>query len=222
MLQKDILLILFFIHIKKKSLPYLVMIRDCFITSLSWRSLYLDVIDFVKKSSLKIDVLEKMIESEKLMREFLINERHDIGNIEHHIFFFDRVNADSIENDAFKVGRPNTTVHRSLTSYSGYMGDTIYTISNLMGIVIVTFYSKDADEVWDGTQVLNGDNTIAAVNQRIATKVANEFSFWMKQCDEASNSISEEDEQKILKNITKLGNTIKDCEVYQDIVDDFQ
>ena len=31
MLQKDILLILFFIHKKKKSLPYLVMIRDRFI-----------------------------------------------------------------------------------------------------------------------------------------------------------------------------------------------
>ena len=43
----------------------------------------------------------------------------------------------------------------------------------------------------------------------------------MKQCDKASNAISEE-EQKILKSITKFGDTIKDCEVYQDIVDDFQ
>ena len=59
-----------------------------FITSLSWRSLYLDIVNFVKDGDVRIDVLEKMIESEKIMREFLLKRRSDIGNIENHIFFF--------------------------------------------------------------------------------------------------------------------------------------
>ena len=32
-----------------------------------------------------------MIESEKIMREFLLKRRSDIGNIENHIFFFERI-----------------------------------------------------------------------------------------------------------------------------------
>lgn len=76
-----------------------------FLTSLSWRSLYLDIIDFVKEGNLKIDVLNKMIESEKIMREFLLSKRQDIGSIEHHIFFFDRIvkvdTADSILGNEF-------------------------------------------------------------------------------------------------------------------------
>ena len=62
-----------------------------FITSLSWRSLYLDIVNFVRGGDIKIEVLEKMIDADKVMRKFLLRERDDIGTIENHIFFFDRV-----------------------------------------------------------------------------------------------------------------------------------
>ena len=193
-----------------------------FLTSLSWRSLYLDIIDFVKEGNLKIDVLNKMIESEKIMREFLLSKRQDIGSIEHHIFFFDRIVKVDTADSILKNGRPHTIIHRSLTTYSGYLDNTIYTVSNLMGIVVVTLYSKDNDEEWKGTQVFNETNTLVAVKQMVSSRLGNEFSFWIEQSEQALNIISEETEQKILKRITDLEDGIKDYAIYQDIVDDFQ
>lgn len=193
-----------------------------FLTSLSWRSLYLDIIDFVKEGNLKIDVLNKMIESEKIMREFLLSKRQDIGSIEHHIFFFDRIVKVDTADSILKNGWPHTIIHRSLTTYSGYLDNTIYTVSNLMGIVVVTLYSKDNDEEWKGTQVFNETNTLVAVKQMVSSRLGNEFSFWIEQSEQALNIISEETEQKILKRITDLEDGIKDYAIYQDIVDDFQ
>jgi hypothetical protein len=194
-----------------------------FLTSLSWRSLYLDIIDFVKEKTLKIDALEGMIQSEKIMREFLLSRRDDLGNIEHHIFFFDRImNAKTDGDNLFKSGRPHTTIHRSLTSYSGYSGNTIYTISNLMGIIIVTLYSRNDNEVWKGTQVFNDSQTIVAANQIVESSLGNEFIFWIEQSEQASSAVSEEEEQKILKRITDVGNKIVEYDVYQDMVDDIK
>lgn len=97
-----------------------------------------------------------MIEAEGIMRDFLLSKRTDLSNIEHHIFFFERImNVNAPDDNLLKTGRPHTTIHRSLTSYSGYSDNTIYTISNLMGIVVVTLYSKDVDEIWKNTQVFN-------------------------------------------------------------------
>ena len=182
----------------------------------------MDIIDFVKEGNLKIDVLNKMIESEKIMREFLLSKRQDIGSIEHHIFFFDRIVKVDTADSILKNGRPHTIIHRSLTTYSGYLDNTIYTVSNLMGIVVVTLYSKDNDEEWKGTQVFNETNTLVAVKQMVSSRLGNEFSFWIEQSEQALNIISEETEQKILKRITDLEDGIKDYAIYQDIVDDFQ
>lgn len=194
-----------------------------FLTSLSWRSLYLDIVDFVKEKNLKIDVLEKMIQSEKIMRDFLLSGRDNIGNIEHHIFFFDRImNVEAVDDNLLKSGRPHTTIHRSLTSYSGYSDNTIYTISNLMGIVIVTLYSRDDNEVWERTRVFNESQTIVAANQIVKSRLGNEFTFWIEQSEQASSVISEEEQQKILKRITDVGNKIVEYDVYQDMVDDIQ
>ncbi|MBI5990196.1 hypothetical protein H8J69_14660, partial [Clostridium perfringens] len=84
--------------------------------------------------------LNKMIESEKIMKEYLLNNREDIGLIENHIFFFDRVEEVVSKNDKTFYLSPHVTVHRSITSYSVTSGDTIFTVSNLMGIIVVTLY----------------------------------------------------------------------------------
>lgn len=194
-----------------------------FLTSLSWRSLYLDIVNFVREKSLKLDVIERMIEAEGIMRDFLLSKRTDLSNIEHHIFFFERImNANAPDDNLLKTGRPHTTIHRSLTSYSGYSDNTIYTISNLMGIVVVTLYSKDVDEIWKNTQVFNEKNILVAANQEVQSRLGNEFVFWMEQCEKDINVISEETEQKILKKVIDLGDDIKEYAIYQDIVDDNQ
>jgi len=104
-----------------------------FITSLSWRSLYLDICEHVKNGDWNLDILETMIAAEKVMREFLLDNRKDIGNIEHHILFFCE-----IEQMNFSAPSPHATINRMENSYTAYCDKNIFTISNLMGIIIVT------------------------------------------------------------------------------------
>ena len=61
-----------------------------FQTSLSWRSLYLDLLEFTESRAVGIDALEHLIACEKLMKDYLLNNRNNIEDIEHHIFFFKR------------------------------------------------------------------------------------------------------------------------------------
>lgn len=91
-----------------------------------------------------------------------------------------------------------------------------------MGIVVVTLYSKDMDEIWKNTQVFNEKNILVAANQEVQSRLGNEFVFWMEQCEKDINVISEETEQKILKKVIDLGDDIKEYAIYQDIVDDNQ
>lgn len=58
-----------------------------FLTSVSWRSLYLDLIDFTQNPIIGIDALENLISCEKIMRDYLLNLKNEIGTIENHIFF---------------------------------------------------------------------------------------------------------------------------------------
>lgn len=62
-----------------------------FISSLSWRSLYSDIMNFVSGDEITIEALESLIKAERILNEYLKRERTDIGNIEHPIFFFDRI-----------------------------------------------------------------------------------------------------------------------------------
>jgi hypothetical protein len=52
-----------------------------FILSVSWRNLYLDIIDWVKNGEISIESLEILIENEKLMREYLLGQTNDLRKI---------------------------------------------------------------------------------------------------------------------------------------------
>lgn len=58
-----------------------------FLSSLSWRSLYLDIMDFVQNGGIGIDALQCLINSENILKNYLLKKRKDIGQIENHIFF---------------------------------------------------------------------------------------------------------------------------------------
>lgn len=130
-----------------------------FIVSLSWRSLYLDLEEYSCDSTFDKEILLTMLRAESIMRDYLLGKRQDVSDIQNHIFFFDRI--ESASNYDFEKN-PSVAMHRSITSYSAYNGDTSFTISNLLGIMIVTFYSMTEQEEWTNTQILNGSGTIAA------------------------------------------------------------
>lgn len=127
-----------------------------FLTSVSWRSLYLDLLDFVENNIVGIDALECLIDSERIMREYLLHQRCDIEKIENHIFFFDEISEISRKGDVdISKLRPHATFHRGIASYSFcYEKDGTYgTITNMMGVVILTFYRLGEKEKWENTKI---------------------------------------------------------------------
>lgn len=173
-----------------------------FLTSLSWRSLYLDLIDFVENHVVGIDALVHLISCEKIMKDYLLNSRNDIEAIEHHIFFFDEI-REITGNTEMDDLRPHVTFHRGIISYTFCFEDngTYGTISNMMGIVLITLYKKGSREKWERTQILNGIGSIEAKDQLITSVVGNEFMNILKTTQSASNSISEKQMGKIVENL---------------------
>ncbi|MBB6713896.1 hypothetical protein [Clostridium gasigenes] len=53
-----------------------------FLTSVSWRSLYLDIVNYLRGDEISRDALECLVESEGLMRAYLLGESSEIGSIE--------------------------------------------------------------------------------------------------------------------------------------------
>ena len=188
-----------------------------FITSLSWRSLYLDILFHVKNNDIDILSLNKMIESEKIMKEYLLNNREDTGLIENHIFFFDRVEEVVSKNDKTFYLSPHVTVHRSITSYSVTSGDTIFTVSNLMGIIVVTLYYKGICEKWSGTKIKCGSGLLSAKNQIMKSVVGGEISYWLQEAEKKSKNLNSEQKKKIIDKINAVKKSIKDYQIYDDI-----
>lgn len=190
-----------------------------FLTSLSWRSLYLDILDFVENNVCSVDDLEILIKAEKIMKSFLLDKRTNIENIEHHIFFFERIQ--SISGQEMFSYYPHATIHRSVTSYTvSYKNGTIFTISNLMGIIVITFYSKNCDEAWTNTQIYNDTGTLYAKNQKIRSIVGNEMNYWLELAKLQYEKMSDQEKEKIKQKIIDVGEDIKSYNIYQDFIDD--
>lgn len=188
-----------------------------FIVSLSWRSLYLDLEEYSCDSTFDKKILLTMLRAESIMRDYLLGKRQDVSDIQNHIFFFDRI--ESASNYDFEKN-PSVAMHMSITSYSAYNGDTSFTISNLLGIMIVTFYSMTEQEEWTNTHILNGSGIIAAKNQGIKSMVGQEIQHWMNEAENAKNNLSEKQKNKIIEKMKNLGDGIKDYAIFQDFFDD--
>lgn len=188
-----------------------------FIISLSWRSLYLDLEEYTCDPTFNKEILMTMLRAENIMRDYLLGKRQDISDIQNHIFFFDRIES-ATDYDFDK--NPSVAMHRSITSYSAYNGQTSFTVSNLLGIMIVTFYSMAKEEEWINTRIVNGRGAITAKNQEIKSVVGQEIQHWMDASENVKNNLSESQRDKILERMEKLGEGIKEYPIFQDFFDD--
>lgn len=151
------------------------------------------------------------------MRDYLLGKSQDVSGIQNHMFFFDRIESAS----NYDFGKnPSVAMHSSITSYSVYNRKTSFTISNLLSIMIVTFYSMAEQEEWVNTQVLNGSGTIAAKNQEIKSVVGQEIQHWMNEAENSKNNLSENQRNKIFEKMQSLGDGIKNYAIFQDFLDD--
>ncbi len=188
-----------------------------FIISLSWRSLYLDLAEFAADPEFDKDILMTLFRSEEIMRDYLMGKRTDIGSIENHVFFLDRIQSESVL-DASK--NPSVAMHRSISSYTVYNGKTSFTVSNLMGIWVITFYSMDSNEHLVNTKINFGIGRIEARDQQMTSAACQEIQHWMNELENADSNLSQVQKAKIDERFEKLGDDIKKYPIYKDLMDD--
>lgn len=191
-----------------------------FMISLAWRNLYLDIVNFVREHDVELNDLQVLIDSEKITRDYLMGRRHDVDEIETHLFFFDDILSASKE---IAKLNPHTFFRRGEGGYTFYssLNETYVTISNLMGIVVIVIYKKGIDEKWVNTRIINGAETILAKNQMITSIVSNEFIEWMKIIKSKEQELNKEQVEKIKKNIADNKESILNSEVYRNLRKDY-
>jgi len=193
-----------------------------FITSVNWRSLYLDILDFVEHSVVGIDALECLIKSEKIMSDFLQGKRSDLGKIENHIFFFDDIQELSTGAKDFVDLKPHETFHRGIGSYTFcYESEKTYgTLTNMLGIILVTLYNRGQNEVWNNTEIVNGVGRIEAKNQQIQSVFGNELIHIMETAKKAAETMSVAQQRKAEDRIKSAGEDVKKYSIFQDWIND--
>ena len=153
------------------------------------------------------------------MRDYLLGKRNDLEAIQNHVFFLDRIqsapNLDASMN-------PNVVMHRTISSYTVYDGKTLFTLSNLMGILVVTFYAMDSREIWVNTKIELGNGILKAENQQMTSIVGNEIQYWMEQGAAAQQNLSEKQRKKLEEKMRALGDDILKYPIIQDLFDDFE
>lgn len=193
-----------------------------FITSVNWRSLYLDLLDFVENSIVGVEALEYLIESENIMNDFLQGKRTDLGTIENHIFFFDDIR--NLSDGASNIAelKPRATFHRGIQSYTfcDEKEKTYVTLTNMLGIILFTIYHKGNNEIWERTEIVNGTGQIEAKEQIIQSIVGNELIEILKTVEKASKSMSMTQQKKVDERIEAVGEKAKDYSIYQDWIKD--
>ncbi len=193
-----------------------------FLTSVSWRSLFLDLMDFVSNSVVGIDALEHLISCEREMRDYLLGKRSDIGDIEHHILFFGEIDKIYGEIEGLERLKPHVVFHRGIFSYTFCNEEekTYVTMTNMMGIILVTLYSRSKNEVWENTQILNTKSNIKAKNQIVRSIVGGEIIEILERVELSFNDMSETQKEKIKKKLIEASHDKQDADVFNDFIRD--
>lgn len=190
-----------------------------FIISLSWRTLYLDLEKFSTDPSFDKLKLMVLFRAEQTMRDYLLGKRSDLDTIQNHMFFLDRVQAAP---SLAASMNPNVVMHRTISSYTVCDGQTLFTLSNLMGILVVTFYSMDSNEIWVNTKIELGNGTFRAENQHMASVVGSEIQYWMDCGAAAQQNLSEKQRKKLEAKLYALGDDFLKYPIAQDLFADFE
>ena len=166
-----------------------------------------------------MDALECLIESEQLMRDYLLGKRAEIGNIEHHIFFFEDIDTIS---DELKELQPHVSIHRNICGYTvaNEATKTYFTFTNMMGIFLFTLYHKGNDEVWENTQIVNGVGNIEAKDQRITSVCGQEITRIMENAERSQEQLSDRQQEKIKQRLQKAADKIEKYPIWDDFKKD--
>lgn len=144
-----------------------------------------------------------------------------MSGIGHHIFFFEDVK--SISNELIDT-RSHTTLNRSITSYTFFnKGLKAHaTITNMLGIILFTLYSKREQEEWRNTEIINGEGIIRAENQFINSICSNKLSEILRNARESATEISDKQKEVINNRVKSKLDDFKQSKIFEDLKKDFK
>ncbi|QNU67373.1 hypothetical protein EHE19_002190 [Ruminiclostridium herbifermentans] len=194
-----------------------------FLTSVSWRSLYLDILDFVEHSEevgIDMETLTCFIEREKVMRSYLLKKQSTVPRIENHMFFFEDIK--SISQELIET-RPHITMHRSIGSYTFFNKTlkTLATVTNMMGIVVFTLYNKSKQEKLVNTEIINGTGVIKAENQIIEGVCGSKLIEMLNNAKELAANISDKQREIINNRVKTKVEDFRKSKAFEDLKKDF-
>jgi len=167
-----------------------------FICSVNWRTLYLDITEYRSKGNISDTALDVLSGAEKILSDFLLGKRDDIGNMENHI-----VPMFEIQQMNKGIKEPNFLLRTSIFGYTMFYPDlkTCCVCANLAGVLVFTIIRMQTSDVWENTFVNIGGGEISQQPVKIDSPIINDI---IKVLDEISfDNISETQKNKILKRI---------------------
>lgn len=192
-----------------------------FITSVSWRSLILDIKYFEEEGKIHLDDLNCLKSSAKIMKEFLMGRREDISPIQNHIFFFqDLLSAP----DELVELQPHLSILGSQGGYTvhNHVDKTHGTITNMLGILIFSLYAIGKQEKWENTEILPKSGKIGVGNQHITSAFGMEIQFLAESLKKAKANLSDKTKANIAKTIEKNKDKLLDSRLHKIKQKDFK
>ncbi|XID90469.1 hypothetical protein ACF3MZ_18215 [Paenibacillaceae bacterium WGS1546] len=178
-----------------------------FISSVNWRNLYLDILDFVVEKNIPVYALEVLIKAERILRDYLLGKRNDIDEIENHIFFFDTIERTT---DDISAHNPHVFFRTSSFGYTyvtyGY-GEGYYVYSNLAGILICTLIKKSVEDKWENTYIQPNTGKLLSP-QYVKSPLMGEVMVYMKEYS-SKREMSEKQMQAVLEQMKKDPDRVK-------------
>jgi len=167
-----------------------------FISSVNWRTLHLDNINFKSKKKLKDDVISILNDAETMLANFLLCRRSDIGEMENHILpMFEITGANS------QLKKPNFYIRISAFDYTFVDPDNdgFYVCANLAGILIFTVIRKGRKDVWENTLVQPDGGSIKQPPVRVESPLM--FDMMQLLFDSSKIKISKTQKDKIIESL---------------------
>jgi len=186
-----------------------------FVTSVNWRVLYLEVIDYLNgEANITQNNIEEITKITRELGEYLLGNKSFPSSIESHIYF---LNDLSFISHAHL--RPISFFRRSvfgflLEDYEPF--EYCYVYSNLAGIIIVTAIKKTKIDIWNNTLIVNQGKL--TTNQLMGSPVLGDLILVLEQANQGS--VPDHQAQKIVEQLQKNKDKIEKSKFLEEFLKD--
>lgn len=192
-----------------------------FIVSVNWRTLYLDLIEYVKNQNIGIDELNCFIECESILRKFLLDEIKDIGTINIDMFIFNDISSASQE---IIDCDPHSFFYGSLFDYTTIVqterGKCLGIVANLSGLIIYTTLYRTQEYKSENTSVELHNGEFKVCKQSSESPILEDVFLYMIESRKKEIKLSGKEKDKIIKILDENPEKLTESESYKNLKKD--